>query len=245
MLAEVLRAASRKLARYANPLARLSWRRAALVLVQNPETRDWLPATARSKVVIFPNAVFEEEVIAARPRGDGPLTALFAGRLVPWKGAALAVRAIALCPGWRLVICGEGPESERLGRLAQQLKIADRVELRGWRPREELLQILREETDVVLFPSLHDEGGWAVAEAVAAGVPVVCLGRGGPPVLGGHPVATTSEKDTVAALAAETMNVRGARPLEVDARDLDSTRKRLVALLQERHLAPPTERNGS
>jgi glycosyltransferase involved in cell wall biosynthesis len=214
------------------------------VLVQNAETRDWLPSDARRKVAIFPNALFEDDSPASVPRPHRPPTALFAGRLVPWKGAALAVQAIAQCPGWRLVICGEGPDLDRLRRLAGRLGIADRVTFDGWLPREEILRILREETDVLLFPSLHDEGGWAVAEAVSAGIPVVCLDRGGPPVLGGHAVATSGERATVAALAEATMSVRGTRPSAVDARDLEATRRRLVALLEERHLLPATERIG-
>ena len=246
MLAEVLRAISRKLARYLNPLARISWRRASVVLVQNPETRDWLPSSVRGKAVIFPNAMFERDLPTAELRGEGPPTALFAGRLVPWKGAALAVRAIALCPGWRLIVCGEGPQLDELRRLTQALAIQDRVELREWQPRDELLRILREETDVFLFPSLHDEGPWAVAEAVAMGVPVVCLNRGGPPQLGGHAVVASSERRTIAALARATLSVRDSRPQVVPQRDFDSARRRLVALLEEHHLLPAsTDSSGS
>jgi glycosyltransferase involved in cell wall biosynthesis len=41
------------------------------------------------------------------------------------------------------------------------------------------------EADVFLFPCLREEAGAVVAEARAAEVPVVCLDRGGPPVLMG------------------------------------------------------------
>jgi glycosyltransferase involved in cell wall biosynthesis len=34
-----------------------------------------------------------------------------------------------------------------------------------------------------LFPSLHDEAGWVLAEALAAMLPAVCLDHGGPPLL--------------------------------------------------------------
>lgn len=244
ILAEVLRAATRKVARYANPLGRISWRRASLVLVQNPETRNWLPSAARSKVVIFPNAVFDGDILAAAPRHRSPPTALFAGRLVPWKGAALAVRAIALCPGWRLIVCGDGPELDRVRRLARQLGIPDRVELRGWQQRDEVLRILREETDVFLFPSLHDEASWAVAEAISAGVPVVCLNRGGPPALGGHAVVASSLQRTIAALAEATMSARASGHVAVYPRDFDSACKRLKALLDERHLLPASTAPG-
>jgi glycosyltransferase involved in cell wall biosynthesis len=39
-----------------------------------------------------------------------------------------------------------------------------------------------EECDVLLFPSLHDSGGWVTLEAMAAGRPVICLDLGGPAV---------------------------------------------------------------
>jgi hypothetical protein len=37
-----------------------------------------------------------------------------------------------------------------------------------------------EEADAMIFPSLHDSGGWAVAEALTLGVPVISLDRCGP-----------------------------------------------------------------
>ena len=36
-----------------------------------------------------------------------------------------------------------------------------------------------------VFPSLHDEAGWVVVEAMACGLPVVSLDVGGPPILAG------------------------------------------------------------
>jgi glycosyltransferase involved in cell wall biosynthesis len=36
---------------------------------------------------------------------------------------------------------------------------------------------------VLLFPSLHDESPLTVAEALALGLPVLCLDHGGPPVV--------------------------------------------------------------
>lgn len=32
----------------------------------------------------------------------------------------------------------------------------------------------------MLFPALHDLGGWAAAEGMAAGLPLICLNLGGP-----------------------------------------------------------------
>jgi glycosyltransferase involved in cell wall biosynthesis len=183
-LFELLRAGARSGGRYLNPVARLAWRRARLILVENAETRDWLPARYRARAAVFPNTVIEE-VPASRLRSAGPPTALFVGRLVPWKGAALAVRAVASLPDWRLLICGTGRDEERLRRLAARLGVEPRVGFLGTLPRDEVFRVMQEDADVLVFPSFHDEGGYVVAEALACGLPVICIDRGGPPEIGG------------------------------------------------------------
>jgi glycosyltransferase involved in cell wall biosynthesis len=60
---------------------------------------------------------------------------------------------------------------------------------------------MREEADLFLFPSLHDDSPVVVVEAIASGLPVVCLDRGGPPLLGGAPVAADGCDETVRRLA--------------------------------------------
>jgi glycosyltransferase involved in cell wall biosynthesis len=207
---EVARAIARTGARYVNPLARLSWRRARLILVQNPETREWLPRRHREKVVIFPNVVLDHEPqVGDRSPPRPPFTALFAGRLLPLKGLALALRVMRSMPDWRLVICGHGPDEPRLRRLAKRLGVEDRVEFRGLVTREEVYSRMRR-SDVFLFPSLHDEGGFVVAEAIAEGLPVVCLAWGGPPVIGGTAVHPATVSATVAALVAAVGEAPGS-----------------------------------
>jgi glycosyltransferase involved in cell wall biosynthesis len=230
---EVLRAVAQRVMRYANPLGRRTWQRARLILVQNPATREWLPADVRSRTVVFPNAVLETLATPTARGEHHPPQALFAGVLSPWKGASLAVRAIALLPGWRLLICGDGPDADRLRSLAGKLRISDRVSFLGWQPRTELWRLMREEADVFLFPSLHDEGPWVIVEALAAGLPVVCLDRGGPPVLGGHAVPATSRPATVRALAGAVAHARGRPPAPPHAFAFEAKRTALADLLAE------------
>jgi glycosyltransferase involved in cell wall biosynthesis len=229
---EVIRAIARALARYLNPLGRITWSRARLILVQNPETLAWLPKEHHSKTVVFPNVVLEEP---PRPRTldrKGEPTALFVGRLLPLKGVSFAIEAISLLPNWQLTICGAGPDGGRLERVAQKFGVEKRVHFLGWRPREEALRLMREDADVFLFPSLHDEGSWVVAEAVACGLPVVCLARGGPAVLAGDGVPATTPGETVRRLA-EAVRTAGKHPLASPPRtDLESSRARLADLLR-------------
>lgn len=180
---ELARTGASAAARFCNPMARLAWRRASVILAQNPETRDWFPARHRHKATVMPNAVVEDWELNGARNGDvGGEVAVFAGRLVYLKGAELAIRAVARAPGWQLQIFGRGPEQQRLERLVSELDVEDRISFRGWVPRDELLLRMRE-ADVFLFPSLHDQAPWVVAEALGCGLPVICCDRGGAPVI--------------------------------------------------------------
>jgi glycosyltransferase involved in cell wall biosynthesis len=219
---EVVRAMGRAAGRYLNPVARTAWGRASVILVQNPETREWLPRRHRPKAVVCPNPLLDERFPLAgaleggvagpsllAERSDRGRTALYAGRLVPWKGMFLALRALRQLPAWRLIVCGKGADEDRLRRLARRLGVAGRVDFRGFVAREELLRLMREDADVLLFPSLHDEAGWVVVEARACGLPVVCVARGGPPVLGGEGVPATAIDQTARFLARKVEQVTG------------------------------------
>jgi glycosyltransferase involved in cell wall biosynthesis len=185
---EALRACRRGLGRFADPFVRLTWRRARMILVQNPETLGWLPRRHRSKALVWPGAGFEPEATVA-PTVDDPsseLTVVIAGRLIHLKGVALALRAAASMPRapLHLVIAGDGPERQRLQRLASRLGIEAQVEFRGWVRFDELLRLFAA-ADVLMFPSLHDEAPLVVIEAMAYGAVPVVLDVGGPPVLVG------------------------------------------------------------
>ena len=238
VVGEIVRSAVRTAARYLNPLARLAWSRAVLILAQNRETLAWLPASARPRTVLFHHVALEERPAARQPRpSDGaPPVAMFAGRLIPWKGVALAVRAVAALPGWGLIVAGSGSQEGALRELAGRLGIADRVEFRGWVPRQAVLDAMRDEADVLLFPSLHEEGGWAVGEALAMGLPVVCLDRGGPPLVGGRPVATGPQGATVDRLAAAARAAVEDPPTAAPIPFLEDRRAALLETLQARGL---------
>jgi glycosyltransferase involved in cell wall biosynthesis/O-antigen/teichoic acid export membrane protein len=143
--------------------------------------------TARASVALSDDAF--ARLAALGPPPAGPVTFVFMGRLLDWKGVALGLRAFArACAdapddlvGARFIVVGDGPERTRLETLAVALPGAPRVEFRGALPRDEALAALAE-AHVLVHPSLHDSGGYATLEALAAGRPVVCLALGGPAV---------------------------------------------------------------
>ncbi|MDP9234963.1 MAG: glycosyltransferase, partial [Actinomycetota bacterium] len=94
----------------------------------------------------------------------------------------------------------------------QRWGVAGRVEFLGQLARGDARRLMRESADVLILPSYHDEGGFVVVEALAAGIPVVCLDRGGPPVLGGKAVTASSVSSTVLGLARAVLEVAGNHP---------------------------------
>ena len=110
-----------------------------------------------------------------RPTGDVPAPSasnfVVVSALVPYKRVDLAVSACRRA-GVRLRVAGRGPELERL----QQLGGSD-VEFLGWRSDDEIRQLYRE-ASAVLLPGVEDFGMVPV-EAQACGTPVVALDAGG------------------------------------------------------------------
>lgn len=108
------------------------------------------------------------------------------GRLIGWKGFHLGIQAFARSApaDATYTVVGDGPEMARLRRLAEKLGVAGRVRFLGQLSRSETLQKIAA-SGMLVHPSFHDSGGFVVVEALALGVPVVCLDIGGPALLVG------------------------------------------------------------
>lgn len=233
LFAEVARSAARSVFRSINPLARIAASRASLILANNEDTRTWFPQRFQAKVDVFPNVVLEgigRERQRNLPQGH---RAIYGGELRPWKGVSLALQAMQKLPDWTLRIYGDGLDRSRLERITADLGIANRVTFMGWVDRQELFRVLREETDVVIFPSLHDEVGWFVAEALAHGVPVIALDRGGPQSLGATAV-DSSRLGRVPGLLADA--VRAAHPVTPTSWEIQERVHALQSILETRRI---------
>jgi len=179
---ELLLSALRTLSRV-NPLVRIGWSRAAVILANNEESVRALPRRHRRKALVRSNAVVEHSP-APRPsiNANGHHVALYAGRLNRFKGVSIAIEAVRTMPAWRLVIAGDGPDRPRLERLAQRGDLNGRVTFSGWLTRERLWREVAGARAVVV-PSLKEGASFVAAEAQSLGVPVVAFDRGGPAAL--------------------------------------------------------------
>ena len=130
-----------------------------------------------------------ERFRAAHAAGGDEHLVVSPGRLVWEKGHFDVLRALASLPsGPRLLIVGAGPERARLLRYAADLGLADRVEIRAV-PHAEMPEVFARASCVVLgslsIPLWEEQFGMVLAEALAAGAPVLASSSGAiPEVLG-------------------------------------------------------------
>jgi len=107
------------------------------------------------------------ETQLALPPG-GPLV-VAAGRLVPQKNHALAIRAVRRVPGANLVILGDGPLQPELDREARAQDVGDRVRFAG--NRQDARAIIGA-ADALVVSSIWEGLPLVVLEALAAGTPI-------------------------------------------------------------------------
>ena len=185
---EFLRDVNRWLGEH-DPFVRLTLQRSALVLAATEDTAARLNQLGTKDVRVFsfvglPQSEISHLAEYELPKSN-PVRFISIGRLLHWKGFHLSLQAFALnqpkLDGAEYWIIGEGPEHNRLQRLAQTLEISPQVLFWGNLPREDTLNKLGE-CHVLIHPSLHESGGFVCLEAMAAGRPVICLDLGGPAI---------------------------------------------------------------
>ena len=160
---------------------------AAAVVPANSETRELLvsrgiPAREVMLDTGAPQATAapEDPEHEAAPRS---IRLLYAGQLEPRKGLELSLRALARVSetsdcDWSFDLLGSGPERKRLSAMSEQLGIAGRVTFHGARPQAELTRHFHR-ADAFLFTSVRDTSGGVNLEAMAHGLPVICIAHQG------------------------------------------------------------------
>lgn len=168
-----------------DPFFRIGQRRARALLLSTRESLEALPARWREKAQPFPmnGATPDELASKATPEAGGVFTVVTAGKLLPIKGFDLAIRSVVELGkrgvAARLLIAGEGPERKNLEALVRDCGGSTEVSFLGWRSHAEVLSLISS-AHAFLFCSLRDGGAAVVVEAMACGVPVVCLDVAGP-----------------------------------------------------------------
>ena len=149
----------------------------------------------RGRIDVLPNPLRPDIPITAptapRRLRETPVIGC-AARLVPVKGVASLVHAVALLRdrgvAVRLEIAGNGPELDILTEAVRLLDMGPLVEFRG---HVEDMGAFYENVDVFVAPSLREPFGLSVLEAMAHGLPVILSN------IDGHPEAITCTEAAV------------------------------------------------
>jgi glycosyltransferase involved in cell wall biosynthesis len=200
----------------ANPLIRVARARAVRILAVNGDVAARVGGAKNPRVVVFPaigaddpagGGAGDAVAVSREASPAGALRAVLVGRLIGLKGFVLALHALASLPEELDVsyeIVGDGPQRAELEALAARLGIADRVQFLGALPHAETVAAVRR-AEAMVFPAF-DAGGMVVIEALATGLPVICLDTAGPgesvTTECGFAVPVGSFEETVAGLAA-------------------------------------------
>lgn len=114
--------------------------------------------------------------IAGRKEGEA-LRLVWTGLHIPRKALNLALHALSLVSpkvSWRLDILGTGEQTSVWRRLTVRLGVADRCYFHGWIERDQALAVMQN-AHVMLITSLRDLTSTVTVEALALGVPIICL----------------------------------------------------------------------
>lgn len=185
---EILRSAAHAWGRYLDPLVRLTWKRAAVILVNNRHVSAVAPRRHHGRTVLASNAGVEVGQLPPIKPGD-PSTPriLMVGTVeASIKGHLLALEALARCVDlpWTATVIGDGRDVGLVRKRATELGLQDRVVFMGQISRNGVL-LAMSESEILLHSALHDNAPAVVAEAMGLGMRVVCLDWGGPPLVTG------------------------------------------------------------
>lgn len=166
------------------PFVRRTLARADRIVVSDQSIIDGSPFLAPhvGKCVIVPYGIETSEWAqlddsttqqANALRAQHPRLVISMGRLVPYKGFPVLLKALQRIEG-EVVIVGQGSEYETLKQLAANLGVADRLILAGFLPRDAMKAWLHA-SRVFVLPSVTTAEAFGIVqiEAMAAGLPVV------------------------------------------------------------------------
>lgn len=163
-----------------------------VVAVSRTVSQALLRSGINEKIIrVITNGVPVDELASALPERDSTRSGIgfspqdivigFAGRLHPEKGLILLIRAFGRIAGryprTRLLIVGEGPDRKAVEEELLGTGLADRVKFVG---RVSPVYRMYAAMDIFVMPSVCEEAfGFAAAEAMAMGKPVIASSTGG------------------------------------------------------------------
>jgi len=145
--------------------------RSSFLAVSDHTAREWRASGIDS--LVLPNGVDTD----LWPLGPGGDDLVWSGRLVPEKGADLAVAA-ARATGRRLVLAGRVGDAAWFAREVEP-HLGDRVRYVGELDQQSLADLVGRSACALVTPVWEEPFGLVIAEALAVGTPVAAFDTGG------------------------------------------------------------------
>lgn len=230
---ESLRLFTLRYLRWINLPMLLNMFRARIILARTEDTVALLPGWARAKTILLPETALDIRQFAFDRRQrqrvceEGIFTIVYAGRIMSLKNLHLAVKAFGvlleryphLAGRVRFDIYGEGPYLPVCLKQAGD-EAGRSVIFHGFINRETLLEKLRD-AHFFVHLSAKDTAATAPMEAMALGLPVICINCGGMGNLVDETCGILLEPSKPEQIVAEVAE---------EFRKLTEDRKRLLAL---------------
>lgn len=165
---------------YFNPFIIYPSYKATFIIARTNNTLNFIPPLFRKKATVFLETSMDTSIFNYKKENkfeNKHVNIIITGRLVPFKNVITAIKSLAQLPTnykFSLKIIGSGPEKKRIKNEIEILKLNNKVSFFEEMSRENVLKELSK-SDIYLFPSLREGGTWALMEAMAIGLPVICL----------------------------------------------------------------------
>jgi glycosyltransferase involved in cell wall biosynthesis len=194
-------------------------RHASAVLVTNRATFHQAQGLGARRVEFMLDSGIDHTFLANVPRNWAAptLSLLWIGRLLPIKGLAIALEALAQVPSVlpvTLRVVGDGPEMPRMRAIAERLGLGRRVECCGQVPWEDIPRHI-DGAHLFAFTSVRESFGSQLLEAAARGLPILTLDHHGAadhlPDSAAIKVPVSTARDTVEAYAHAIALIAGDR----------------------------------
>jgi len=166
-----------------NPLILLPACKAKVILARTPNTKAIMPFFVKKKTKVLLETAMEESVFQREKKlyESDIINMVISARFISIKNIPLVIKSlkyISTSKPWKLTLLGSGPDRELILRTIKEEGYGDRVNIISMLPREEALDLIVN-SDIFIFPSLKEGGTWALMEAMAMGLPVVCVNWAG------------------------------------------------------------------
>jgi len=168
-----------------NPILLIPSLRAKAILTRTKNSEKVIPKVFNSKIKVMLETAMESDIfilpLRTKKSHNDKISLITSGRLMPSKNIISAVKSLSLVPSSyniSLKIIGSGPEKKNIVKEISKLDLSDKIYFIEETTRENVIKELSE-SDIYLFPSLREGGSWALMEAMAVGLPVICLNWSG------------------------------------------------------------------